>query len=73
MSWKDIVWNHRGIEARIEFDVEIDNVKAFHYVKTPDDEVHFLNISPYDTREVTVNEAIDFYLEHGYFKESVNG
>ena len=73
MGWQDKVWKHRGIDARIEFDVEVDNVKAFHYVKTPDDEVHMLDISPYDSREETVNEHIDYWLVHGKFKEHKNG
>ena len=69
--YNDIKWTYRGIDALIEFDVEPDNIKAFHYVTTPDDTVRMLDISPYDRDEQTVNDAIDYYHEHGEFEKEV--
>lgn len=69
--YSDIEWTYRGIKALIEFDVEPDNVKAFHYVTTPDGTTRMLNISPYDTDEQTVNDAIDYYHVHRKFEKEV--
>ena len=44
--YNDIEWTYKGHKCLIEFDVEEDNVKAFHYVTTPNGSKHMLDISP---------------------------
>ena len=33
--WSDEKWTYKNYVCRIEYDVEEDNVKAFHYVDLP--------------------------------------
>ena len=68
--YNDIEWEYKGYKAKIEFDVEPDNVKAFHYITTPttffqQGETYMLKISPYDTEPATVNKIIDDFVENG--------
>ncbi len=66
--YSDIKWQYKGYKVLIEFDVEPDNVKAFHYITTPDGlgaKTYMLKISPYDTEAATVNKIIDDFVENG--------
>jgi hypothetical protein len=63
--YNDMEWQYKGYKVLIEFDVEPDNVKAFHYITTPKGETHMLDISPYVTEPATVNKIIDDFVENG--------
>jgi len=71
--YNDIEWQYKGYQALIEFDVEPDNVKAFHFITTPKGERHMLRISPYDTEPATVNKIIDEFIEKGLDKNKIVG
>ena len=65
--YNDIEWTYRGHKCLIEFDVEEDNVKAFHHVTTPNGVEYMLDISPYDTEPSSINDVIDSCIENGDF------
>ena len=69
----DIEWEYKGYKCLIEFDVEEDNVKAFHYVTTPKGDDVGLTISPYDRSKETVENEVDYHIKNGKFKEHKNG
>jgi len=69
--YNDIEWIYKGNKCLIEFDVEPDNVKAFHYVTTPNGVEHTLDISPYNSSKKTVEEAIDVCIENNSFEEAL--
>lgn len=69
--YNDIEWTYKGHKCLIEFDVEEDNVKAFHYVTTPNGSRHMLDISPYDTNEKTVENIIDRCIHGNDFDHAV--
>ena len=71
MSYNDIEWEYKGFKCLIEFDVEEDNVKAFHHVTTPNGVGHMINISPYDSSKKTVEETIDRCIKDGDFDNVV--
>ena len=74
--YNDIEWQYKGYKVLIEFDVEPDNVKAFHYITTPDGlgaKTYMLKISPYDTDASTVNKIIDEFIEKGIDKNKIVG
>lgn len=71
--YNDIEWQYHGYQALIEFDVEPDNVKAFHFITTPKGERHMLRICPYDTEPATVNKIIDDFIEKGLDKSKIVG
>ena len=69
----DIEWEYKGYKCLIEFDVEEDNVKAFHSVITPKGEDVGLILSPYDSKKETVENEVDYHIKNGKFKEHKNG
>ena len=69
----DIEWEYKGYKCLIEFDVEEDNVKAFHSVITPKGKDVGLILSPYDRNKETVEKEIDYHIKNGKFKEHKNG
>ena len=84
MWYNDIEWEYKGYKCLIEFDVEVDNVKAFHYVTTPrwhnkdgktlkESETVGLNISPYDTTKESVEKKIDYHINNGKFEDVLYG
>ena len=74
MGWyDDIEWEYKGYKCLIEFDVEEDNVKAFHSVTTPKGEKVGLYISPYDSKKETVENEVDYHIKNKKFKEHRNG
>ena len=84
MWYDDIEWEYKGYKCLIEFDVEEDNVKAFHSVTTPrwhnkdgktlkEAEVVGLILSPYDSKKETVENEVDYHIKNGKFKEHKNG
>ena len=73
MWYDDIEWEYKGYKCLIEFDVEEDNVKAFHSVTTPKGEKVGLYISPYDSKKETVENEVDYHIKNGKFKEHKNG
>ena len=74
MGWyDDIEWKYKGYKCLIEYDVEEDNVKAFHSETTPKGEKVGLYISPYDSKKETVENEVDYHIENKKFKEHRNG
>tara|TARA_Y100000004_G_scaffold189306_1_gene244697 strand:- start:1462 stop:1680 length:219 start_codon:yes stop_codon:yes gene_type:complete len=71
--YNDITWEYKGYNCLIEFDVEEDNVKAFHFVYPPEGDTLFLKISPYDTSKETVNKIIDDFIANGLDKNKIVG
>ena len=69
----NIEWEYKGYKCLIEFDVEEDNVKAFHSVTTPKGEKVGLILSPYDSKKETVENEVDYHIKYGKFKEHKNG
>ena len=69
--YSDMEWTYKGHKCLIEFDVEEDNVKAFHYVTTPHGAKHMLDISPYDTEPSSVNDIIDRCIHGNDFYHAV--
>ena len=73
MWYDDIEWKYKGYKCLIEYDVEEDNVKAFHSVTTPKGEKVGLILSPYDSKKETVENEVDYHIKNGKFKEHKNG
>ena len=63
--WSDEKWTYKNYVCRIEYDVEEDNVKAFHYVDLPNGGYAFLDISPYNTKKETMEKMVDNYIATG--------
>lgn len=64
-AMRESQWDYKGHQCRIELDYErnpdgsVDVVKAYHYVRMPNGQEQFADISPYDTNPKTVNMWID--------------
>lgn len=70
-------WTYKGQECEIVEDFEPDNVKIFHFVKTPEKKSYMACISPYNSfsRDL-VNKWIDLGYPHRnfapYSREEIN-
>ena len=53
----------------LEYDVEPDNVKIFHYAKSPDGKETLLDVSPYDEGVKIIPRMIEFHELFGYYPE----
>lgn len=62
-------WIYKGHECYTEVDVEPDNRKIFHYVKTPDGRSLQPNLDSYDSSRDIVNLWIDL----GYPEPDTSG